>query len=188
MPINTNVVTTGQVVGKTGTVSFRPYVGSKVPPRVPPRSTMGGKSVPAHVTSQTSQNVNSNNGKRASVGGKRLSGVNSIVKRKVNRSKQAFRRLKMAQKEVCLINTKAGILRLVKKCAIALNAPPDIRYSAGFIEDVRVLADHILVNRYDKMSIAAIHAGRVTVKANDLNVVGYMLDDVNSRAVKKVAI
>ena len=26
MPINTNVVTTGQVVGKTGTVTFRPYV------------------------------------------------------------------------------------------------------------------------------------------------------------------
>lgn len=192
MPINTNVVTTGHVIGKTGTVTFRPYVGSKVPARVPPRPTVGGKSVPPSVTSK---NVSSKSAKRPSTGGKRPStggkslGVTkkSFVKRKVNRSKQIFRRLKAAQKETHIINSKAHIERLLKKCLNNLMAG-HMRMSKGFKEDFRSELEAYFIERLEKMQTVAIHGKRVMVNRKDNILVRHMYGELDSRAVKKVAI
>lgn len=185
MPINTNVVTTGHVIGKTGTVTFRPYVGSKVPSRVPPRPTVGSKSVAPRVTSQ---NVSSKSAKRPSTGGKSLGVANKfVVKRKVNRSKQTFLRLKAAQKETHIINSKTHIERLLKKCLQNLGAP-NMRMSAGFKEDFRSELEAYFIERLEKMQTVAIHAKRVMVKKKDNVLVRHMYNELDSRAVKKVAI
>lgn len=185
MPINTNVVTTGHVIGKTGTVTFRPYVGSKVPARVPPRPTVGGKSVSPGVTSK---NVSSKSAKRPSTGGKSLGATNkSVVKRKVNRSKQIFRRLKAAQKETHIINSKAHIERLLKKCLNNLMAS-HMRMSKGFKEDFRSELEAYFIERLEKMQTVAIHGKRVMVNRKDNILVRHMYGELDSRAVKKVAI
>lgn len=186
MPINTNVVTTGQVVGKTGTVTFRPYVGSKVPARVPPRSSVGGKSMPTGVV--TSQNVSSKSAKRPSIGGKSLGAMNkSVVKRKINRSKQIFRRLKAAQKETHIINSKTHVERLLKKCLLNLMAT-HMRMSAGFKEDFRSELEAYFIERLEKMQTVAIHGKRVMVNRKDNILVRHMYGELDSRSVKKVAI
>ena len=144
MPINTNVVTAGQFVGKTGTVTFRPYAGAKVPLRVPPRSTVGGKSVPSNVMSQ---NVSSKSVMRPK-GGKRLAAVNKpIVKRKVNRSKLCFKRIKNAKTSTADILCNAHFERLLRELA-----------------------------------------GRVTVCSKDHYYVRHYKGELDSRAIKKVAI
>ena len=67
----------------------------------------------------TSQNVSSKSAKRPTTGGKSLGATNkSVVKRKVNRSKQIFRRLKAAQKETHVIAGMAHIERLLKKLSL----------------------------------------------------------------------
>jgi len=187
MPINTNVATTGQVVGKTGTVTFRPYVGSKVPARVPPRPIVGGKSVLSHVTSQ---NVSSKSGKRPSAGGKNLATsalYKAPVKRKVNRSKQIFLRLKLAMKGTDIINSKAHIERLLKKCLVNLMAS-QMRMSKGFKEDFRTELEAYFIERLEKMQTAAIHGKRVMVNKKDNLHVRFMYGELDSRAVKKVSI
>ena len=183
MPINTNVVTTGQVVGKTGTVTFRPYVGSKVPARVPPR--VGGKSLPRVLTSQ---NVSSKNVSRPYTGGKSLGATKkSVVKRKINRSRQVFRRLKAAQKETHVIAGMAHIVRLLKKCLQNLNAS-HMRMSAGFKEDFRSELEAYFIERLEKMQTVAIHGKRVMVNRKDNILVRHMYGELDSRSVKKVAI
>ena len=189
MPINTNAVTIGQVTGKTGTVTFRPWVASKQPFR----PTTAGKSVPAQVTSQ---NVGGKSAgkrplahKRPSTGGKTIQAANGIVKKKrtVNRSKQMFKSVHQAQKETFLILGKAHGERLLKKCLSDLMAP-NMRMSKGFKEDFRWAAESYFIGQLEKMQTVAIHAGRVTVRGKDCTLVRYMAGELDSRSVNKVSI
>lgn len=184
MPINTNVVTTGQFVGKTGTVTFRPYAGAKVPLRVPPRSTVGGKSVPSNVMSQ---NVSSKSVMRPK-GGKRLAAVNkSIVKRKVNRDKLCFKRIKNAKTSTADILCNAHFERLLRECLEELNEP-NMRMSAAFKADAKVEAQDWFIGMFEEFGDAAIHRGCVTVCSKDNYYVRHYKGELDSRAIKKVAI
>lgn len=187
MPINTNAVTVGQVTGKTGTVTFRPWVASKQPFR----PTTGGKSVPSNVNvsgKSAGKRPLAVAAKRPSTGGKTIQAANGVVKkRKVNRSKQIFNKLKKAQKETHLIIGKAHAERLLKKCLLDLMAT-GMRMSKGFKEDFRWALESYFVEKLEKMQTVAIHGGRVVVKKKDNILVRYMAGELDSRSVKKVAI
>jgi histone H3/H4 len=127
--------------------------------------------------------------KGPSTGGKTIQAANGVIKkkRKVNRSKQMFKQLQVAQRETHLIVGKAHAERLLKKCLVDLMAS-DMRMSKIFREDFRWALEAYFVEKLEKMQTVAIHGGRVVVKKKDNILVRYMAGELDSRSVKKVAI
>lgn len=185
MPINTNTVTIGQVTGKTGTVTFRPFVPSKKPFR--PNAI--GKGVRPHITSQNVSGKTTGNtvGKRP-VGGKRpMGGIKKKGgKRKMSRNTMALREIRAATRNTCLIIAPTQALRLIKE-AFANMQQSDMRVSRGYKADFNMSVESFILEVLEKAQACCVHAKRTTLTDKDILCALYILGQVNGNKVGKVA-